>query len=403
MPRTFRLALGLLLCLTCGWQTAPAQDKGVAKGADSAAMHVGRGYDAEKDQRYQEAADEFQAALALDPSLTRARYQLGVCWVALGKAEEARTEFNRLLKETGGNPQVKYYLALLDLRAGNPGAAIAMLSPLVAHPPFPDAVYYLGAAYLEKNELPSAEKWLRIAAQADPQDSRVPDHLARVYQREGRKQEAERQFQISSELRHHLDEGTQQSVTCSQLLETEPLDQARPACEQLFDPNDSAKLMTLGMLYGQHGYFGEAVAPLEKASRLDPDSWEVYHDLGLTYFRLHRYPEARTALEKAVELRPDFFGSNALLGAALYTLGQDDAAYKALQHAHALNPGDHDTADLLFKEAMLLADKEAARQQYATALGYLKAAAALHPDDEQVRQKTAELSGRAAPTARQEK
>jgi len=200
-----------------------------------------------------------------------------------------------------------------------------------------------------------------------------------------------------------LDEGTQQSVTCSQLLETEPLDQARPACEQLFDPNDSAKLMTLGMLYGQHGYFGEAVAPLEKASRLDPDSWEVYHDLGLTYFRLHRYPEARTALEKAVELRPDFFGSNALLGAALYTLGQDDAAYKALQHAHALNPGDHDTADLLFKEAMLLADKEAARQQYATALGYLKAAAALHPDDEQVRQKTAELSGRAAPTARQEK
>ena len=47
---------------------------------------------------------EFQAALALAPGLSRARYQLAVCWYALGKTAEARAEFDRVAKETGGSP-----------------------------------------------------------------------------------------------------------------------------------------------------------------------------------------------------------------------------------------------------------------------------------------------------------
>src|SRR5262245_53022464 len=72
--------------------------------SDTAETHVGKGYEAIKDERYQEAAKEFQAALALNPSLTRARYQLAVCWFALGKMPEAREELERLEKETGGDP-----------------------------------------------------------------------------------------------------------------------------------------------------------------------------------------------------------------------------------------------------------------------------------------------------------
>jgi len=113
------------------------------------------------------------------------------------------------------------------------------------------------------------------------------------------------------------------AASCSRRNQYE---EAQPACDQLFDPNDPDRLNTLGRLYGQHGHFAEAVRPLEEAARLDRDSSETQHNLGLTYFRLRRYAEARAALEQAVALRPDFFGSNGLLGATLYALGEDDAS-----------------------------------------------------------------------------
>jgi len=83
---------------------------------------------------------------------------------------------------------------------------------------------------------------------------------------------------------------------------------------------------------------------------------------------VRRYGEARAALEKAVALSPDIFGSNALLGATLHTLGEDEASCEVLVHAHALNPGDHETADLLFKEAMILAEREGTQPKYGSAL-----------------------------------
>ena len=391
---TAALSCLLLLGLNVDARATPSQSQEGGPPEKTAEAHLGRGYEAVKDERYPEAAKEFQAALALNPGLVRARYQLAVCWFALGKAPEAREEFDRLQKETGGEPSVSYYLAILDLRAGNLETAINRLTRLVADPPFADTAYYLGAAYLGKREFNQAEKWLRVAAQADPRDYRVPDHLARVYQREGRKPEAEKQFELSSRLRQRYDEASRQAVACGQLLEAQPLEEAQPACQELFDPNDPDKLTTLGLLYGQHGHFAQALPPLVEASRLDRDSSEVQHDLGLTYFRLRRYAEARAALEKAVALRPDFFGSNALLGATLYALGEDAASYQVLVHAHALNPEDRDTAQLLFKETLILANREETQKKYASALAYLRTAAQLRPEDLEVQQRVAALSRR---------
>jgi Flp pilus assembly protein TadD len=359
--------------------------------ADSPEAHVGKGYEYIKDERYQEAAKEFQAALALNPALPRARYQLAICYFALGQRREARGEFERLRQETAGGSGVAYYLGRLDLLDGDPESAIRRLQSVVAEPPFPDTAYYLGSAYREKGDLKSAETWLRKAAEMEPRDFRIYDHLARVYQKAGRRQEAEQAYARSSELREYYNEATHQAVDCSNELETQPLEKARLACEKLFQPDDPDKLTTLGMLYGQHGKYAEALPPLERAAKIDPDSSEIQHNLGLTYFRLRRYAAARDPLEKAVALRPDFFGSNALLGATLYTLGDDEAAYRVLDHAHQLNPQDLDTVSLLFKVATLLGQKTYAKKQYAPCLGYLKKAAALQPADADVHRRLAEL------------
>jgi tetratricopeptide (TPR) repeat protein len=357
----------------------------------SAEAHVGKGYEYEKDDRFTLAAGEFEAALSLDPKLSRARYQLGVCYYALGRIDDSRREFERLRADTHDDPSVIYFLGRLDLTEHNVDAAIHELQHIIVQPPFPDAAYYLGSAYLEKGDMADAEIWLKRAEPLNPSDFRVPDHLARVYQREGRPSEAEKEYLRSAELRHKYDEAAAEGIACSQELAKAGPEETGEDCNKLFQPDDPDRLTQLGMIYGERGRYDQALGPLERAAKLDPDSYEIEHNLGLTYFRLKRYADARGPLERAVALRPDFFDSHALLGGTLFMLGQDSEAYRVLDHAHRLNPEDGDSAELLFKTAMILGAKSHAKKQYSEALKYLRAAEDLRPEDPQVHVRLAEL------------
>ncbi len=373
-------------------RAGPSQDQA------SAQAHVGKGYEFEKDELFSKAAEEFEQALALAPELSRVRYQLGVCYFSLGRNDDARREFVRLRSETHDDPSVIYMIARLDLASHHLDAAIHGLESIAAKPPFPDTAYYLGSAYLESGRLTDAEKWLKEAQPLNPRDFRIPDHLARVYQREGRTTEAEKEYALSAELRQNYNQAAAEAIECSQVLEKSAADGTPDPCAKLFRPDNPDRLTLLGMIYGQHGLYDKAVQPLERAAALDPDSYEIEHNLGLTYFRLQRYSEARGPLEQAVALRPDFFESNALLGATLFLLRQDSEAYRVLEHAHRLNPNDADTADLLFKAASVLGTKSYKAKDYRVALTYLRAARDLKPNDPMVHARLAEVYSRAGDT-----
>ena len=353
--------------------------------------HIGKGYEFVQNGQFQQAVQEFQAALDLNPGLTQIRYQLGVSYFALQQWPESRREFERLRSDAAPDPGVIYYLGRLDLQEENLDGAVSRLEKIVNDPPFSDTSYYLGSAYLKKGKLAEAEKWLKQAVELNPRDFRAPEHLARTYLKAGRRVEAEQQFAVSSARRQHYNDAARQGVDCIQELTNRPLEEARQTCRALFDPSDPDKLTTLGLIYGKQGYYEESLEPLERAVALDPDSFETNYNLGLSYFRLKRYAEAQRWLAKAVELRPDFFASNALLGATLFTLKEDEAAYRALDHAYQLNPEDGDTAGLLFKVSMLLAHNCWSRKQYKECLAFLEKARALRSDDAEVRKRLAEV------------
>src|SRR5215472_3887201 len=96
VPRLAARLLSLLLSLGIDQPVRAS----VPQDHPSAEAHVGKGYEYEKDDRFALAAGEFEAALALDPNLPRARYQLGVCYYALGRDVDARSEFERLRIDT---------------------------------------------------------------------------------------------------------------------------------------------------------------------------------------------------------------------------------------------------------------------------------------------------------------
>jgi tetratricopeptide (TPR) repeat protein len=361
--------------------------------ANDVEAHIGKGYQLVQEDRFDQAAAEFELALAGNPRLVRVRYQLAVCLFALGRREESQAQFNRLAQEISGDSKVLYYLGRLRLMALDNDAAIQIFSKIVSQPPFPDTAFYLGCAYLAKRDVHEAVSMLERAQADAPRDYRVPYRLARAYREAGRLKEAEREYQRSSELRQHYNNAAEELAACDAALKNGPIAEARAVCVRMADPNDPDKLTSLGMVYGENGAYSEAIGPLERAAKLDPDSFEIFHNLGLSYFRTRRYADARPALERAVSLRPDFFGSNALLGAALFTLKEDQLAYPVLVHAYELEPGDRESAGLLFKVALLLGRDRFLAKDYSQSAEYLRKAAQVQPSDVSVHRRLAEVYG----------
>ena len=144
------LVLVLLTALLGGVGTA-AQDESPEPKL-TAEAHLGKGYDALKQDQYQVAATEFQAALAADPDLgERARFPLAVAFFEMHKAADARRELESLRKDLGDHPNILYYLGRLDLETNDFAGAIQNLSKAAAKPPFPDTAYYLGFTYLKQH------------------------------------------------------------------------------------------------------------------------------------------------------------------------------------------------------------------------------------------------------------
>jgi tetratricopeptide (TPR) repeat protein len=393
-PYTLRLAIVTLICLCSAilssGQSSSAQNQ--VSSTDNAEAHLSRGYDALKQDRYDAAVTEFRAALALDPKLVlRAQFPLGVALFELHKLDEARKEFEVVQREVGNHPNVLYYLGRLDLEDRKFDSAIKNLGDAATNPPFPDTAYYLGFAYFKKGDLPAAEKWLKEAASTDPRDSRIPYQLGLVYRQQGREDDAKKAFALSEELHQQDDKEGRLRVECGQKLDHGPRKEARAVCDQLYNPDNAEKLMTLGTIYAQHGDLQDALKPLQRAAELQPQSPQMQFNLALVYFQLNRFEDARKPLATALKRWPDLFQLNALYGMVLFRLGEYPEAYRVLQHGHKLNPEDPGTTATLYDTTMRLAQNDQIAKRYPETLKYLQEAAGLRPQDPEPHRRMAEV------------
>ncbi len=374
----------VILVARSSGQTAPA--------SESAETHLGKGYDALKQDRYEIAAQEFRAALALDPSLVlRAQFPLAVALFEEHKSAEARREFEAVRREAGDHPNILYYLGRLDIEDRNFVGAIKNLSQAAAKPPFPDTSYYLGFAYFKQDDLPNAEKWLKEAARLNPRDSRIPYQLGFVFRKQGREDEANKSLALSQDLHRQDDTEAQLRTECGQKLDQGPREEAHAICEKLYHADDAERLTALGMIYGQHGDLEAALKPFLRAAELSPQSPQVQYNLALTYFQLNRFEDARAPLAQALKRWPDLFPLNALYGQVLAKLGDDAHAYETLRHAQQLNPQDAATSELLYVTTMKLAVSSVKGRHYPEARHYYEEGAQLQPQAPEPHRGMAEL------------
>src|SRR5229473_2198316 len=146
------------------------------------------------------AIEEYRAAIALKPSLPNLHYSLGhLLWKDL-KVPEARVELEAELALNPRHPGALNDLGDTYLLEHKPNKAFPYLvRALAADSGNPDIHRDLGTAYSELGDYRKAEEQFKIAVSAD-HDGSVHYKLARVYQALGEKENAAREFALSTAL-----------------------------------------------------------------------------------------------------------------------------------------------------------------------------------------------------------
>ena len=146
------------------------------------------------------AIEEYRTAVAMKPSVPNLHYSLGhLLWKDL-KTDEARKELESELKINPRHAGALHDLGTTYLLEHQPEKALAYLDrAFEVEPADPDIHRDLGTAYADLHEYAKAESEFKAAIPGD-QDGSVHYKLARVYQAQGKKESAAREFEISTSM-----------------------------------------------------------------------------------------------------------------------------------------------------------------------------------------------------------
>jgi tetratricopeptide (TPR) repeat protein len=186
-----------MCALVAGCATAPQAITKIVNGqvvetravGPEAYEHVARAYLYEEDERWQEAADELQRALPLDPDAPEVRAELAELFIRLGRRDDADEQIQRSLAIA---PTVAGYLAAAHLAqaradATHPAAppviaALSQAGRLALADGDPDEIetthLELADAQIGALELPAALATLRKLVEAAPETQRGRVQLA---------------------------------------------------------------------------------------------------------------------------------------------------------------------------------------------------------------------------------
>jgi tetratricopeptide (TPR) repeat protein len=158
------------------------------------------------DGQYATAVKSLQRATELDPRFARAHDNLGLCYEALGRFDEAQRSWEEAVRLNGEqatkSPWPPLNLGLLMTRLDHLDAAEARFrEALASDPAFALAHYQLGLVLEKTDRLKEAVSELEEAARLDPASTEAQYALARVYRRAGDVEKADRALRRFEELK----------------------------------------------------------------------------------------------------------------------------------------------------------------------------------------------------------
>ncbi len=158
----------------------------------------------------QGAIRAYRGALRVKPDAVGAHYGFGSVLARTGNYDEAAEQFSKELEINPNDSLALWKLGELTLRT-NPQQARGYLRRAVdLNPDFPQAVLAYGRALARTGEIEKAIEQFRRVVRLAPEEESVHYHLANLYRRLGRAEEATRELAQFEELAGRKSERTRQ-------------------------------------------------------------------------------------------------------------------------------------------------------------------------------------------------
>ena len=331
------------------------------------------------------AVDSLREFLTTYPDAREVRLTLARLLISERRFDEARIEFDRLLKDRPDDPEIIYPVAVLALQQGDTASGRALLEKLLDSS-FPDKStvhYFLGQIDEEEKRPDAALAHFRLVTAGDqyvaararaaqillqqgkPEEARELLHAtkggsaseqarlaiaeAQLLREAGRKDDG--YAVLTAALAKHPDDPEllyETALTAERQNQPEVMEKHLRHLLKL-KPDHAHALNALGYsLADRNIRLDEAHDLVTRAVALAPEDPFIMDSLGWVQFRQGKLPEALKTLEKAYAIKADPEIA-AHLGEVLWTLGRKEDAARLLNEAVKKNP-DNDVLAAALKK-----------------------------------------------------
>jgi tetratricopeptide (TPR) repeat protein len=251
------------------------------------------------------AADAFEAALALEPSLSFAAYDAGVEREAAGEGARALADYGAVSQGHPAQPLARRNLTRLLVRLGRADEAVVALAAAADRAPRDAAPRAALAEVLAAaGRFDAAEREARRALALDERLVPAMTALAGAYHGRGRHELALAVLENARQIdpRDAAVWNRLGFVLAALGQRTPALEAWRTAAE--LAPGYAEALVNHGAALVEAEDHAAAAPPLEAATRAAPGAKEAWLDLGNAYRGLGRFEDAERAYARALELDP---------------------------------------------------------------------------------------------------
>jgi len=276
---------------------------------DAVNAHNALGMLLQSSERWDEAAEQFKAALHVDPRFAFAAMNLA-------QVLSAQRRYSAAI----------FYLKKA-LEAGPPQGSVEPLR------------LALGMAYAQDGNFKDAIATIESVVRSHSDSAEAHFNLATVYAKQGLRvgyEAAVEEFRKSLEI--NPDDNLARISLAKALLSLQRYGEALPYLKEYTrrKPGDYEGSYVLGTAYRELGQFDEAKEALRRAARLRPDNYDVRYDLGVVLAHGGELEKGIEQLEAAEQINPHAPEAHYQLGLLLEKTNQKMRAQKELKTFQAL-------------------------------------------------------------------
>lgn len=224
-------------------------------------------------------------------------------------------------------------------------AGVGPTAEEAADPTSPQLLYNLGIVLERQGRLEDAMRQFRATLERDPGYVAAAYNLGRLLHRQGRFAEAAAAHRqaLSADPRHVLS-----MVGLGEALrQLGQVGQAREVLRSAtrLDPGSAYAWNGFGATLAEEGNPGAAEAAFRRALELEPDRPDIRTNLGYALLAQQKLEEAERVFRQALRARPDHLGTRHGLSTVLAARGNEREAALLLEETLRIAPGDRQAAE----------------------------------------------------------